>query len=103
MTWSRLGKCGYGITHEYQADSVFAFNHNQNDDVKIDWEGDKLSLSIPNSSHGAEIIFFDSNFDINDLVISDVKSSTFSFTAIDSNYNSTSFIIADKNLSLIHI
>ena len=92
-----FGKMWIWYYHEYQADSVFAFNHSQNDDVKIDWERDKLSLSIPNSSYGAEITFFDSNFDINDLVISNVKSSTFSFTAIDSNYNSTSFIIADKN------
>jgi len=57
-----FGKMWIWYYHEYQADSVFAFN-----------------------------------FDHNDIVISNVKSSTFSFTAIDSNYNSTSFIIADKN------
>ena len=44
-----FGKMWIWYYHEYQADSVFAFNHSQNDDVKIDWEHDKISLSIPNS------------------------------------------------------
>ena len=92
-----FGKMWIWYYHEYQTDSLFVSSLAQNSDIKTEWGGNTFKVAVPENSYGAEIIFFNSNFDLDDFHFSNRKNSSFYFTAIDSNYNSVSYIIADKN------
>ena len=92
-----FGKMWIWYYHEYQTDSLFVSSLAQNSDIKTDWGGNTFKFAVPENSYGAEIIFFNSNFDLDNFHFSNRKNSSFYFTSIDSNYNSLNRAVYSGN------
>ena len=94
---SAFGKMWIWYYHEYSTDSlstlVSAFDNGLNATVSKN----KIELSIPDQTYGAEVVFFNSNESLDGLIINNLNAGAFNYSISDSFQNSISFIIADKN------
>ena len=94
---SAFGKMWIWYYHEYSTDSlstlVSAFDNGLNATVSKN----KIELSIPDQTYGAEVVFFNSNESLDGLIINNLNAGAFNYSISDSIKNSISFIIADKN------
>jgi len=83
--------------HEYSTDSLSALVSTFDNGLNANVSKNKIELSIPDQTYGAEVVFFNSNESLDGLIINNLNAGAFNYSISDSDQNSISFIVADKN------
>ena len=83
--------------HEYSTDSLSSLYLSYDTGLTGTVSKNKINLSIPEDVYGAEIVFFNANQSMHDLVVNNLNTGAFNYSLSDSIQNSISFLIADKN------
>ena len=92
-----FGKMWIWYYHEYSADSLSSLYLTDDPGLSGTVAKNKINIAIPDNVYGAEIVFFNSNISLSNLVINNLNAGGFNYSLSDSINNSTSFIVADKN------
>ena len=94
---SAFGKMWIWYYHEYNSDSLSSLYLSDEKGLSGTISKNNISLSIPKMTYAAEIVFFNSNQSLENLMINNLHSSAFKYAFSDSIQSSISFIVADKN------
>ena len=94
---SAFGKMWIWYYHEYSTDSLSSLYLSYDTGLTGTVSKNKINLSIPEDVYGAEIVFFNANQSMHDLVVNNLNTGAFNYSLSDSIQNSISFLIADKN------
>ncbi|MED5554231.1 MAG: T9SS type A sorting domain-containing protein, partial [Candidatus Neomarinimicrobiota bacterium] len=94
---SAFGKMWVWYYHEYSTDSLSSLYLSYDTGLTGTVSKNKINLSIPGDVYGAEIVFFNANQSMHDLVVNNLNTGAFNYSLSDSIQNSISFLIADKN------
>jgi hypothetical protein len=94
---SAFGKMWIWYYHEYNTDSLSSMYLSNEKGLTGTVSKNNISLSIPKMAYAAEIVFFNANQSLDNLIINNLRSGAFNYSLSDSIQNYISFIIADKN------